>query len=80
MGISKASMERRVMPATKREFTGPNHIEATIRDIDSPQVVGTIRIKPSGVLWKPKGRQKFKWRSLDEFTEWMRDSSREVKK
>lgn len=35
------------------------------------KVVGVIRIKPSGVAWKPKGKGKFYTVSLTTFTEWI---------
>jgi hypothetical protein len=34
-------------------------------------VIGTIRIKPSGILWKPKGQHKFLRVSLDTFIGWI---------
>ena len=37
------------------------------------KVVGTIRIKPSGVLWKPKGKGKYFRKSLEDFAAWITD-------
>ncbi len=58
------------MPQYKNSFRAPDHIEETIVD-EHGAVIGTIRIKPSGVLWKPRGKQKFYRKSLDDLTDWM---------
>jgi len=34
-------------------------------------VIGAIRIKPSGVMWKPKGAGKFYSVPLKQFTDWI---------
>ena len=60
------------MPKYNNSFTTPTHIEETILDADD-KVIGTIRIKPVSVLWKPKGQQKFFAVDLETFTKWITD-------
>jgi hypothetical protein len=33
------------------------------------KVVGNVRIKPSGILWKPKGKHKWYGVAIDKFAE-----------
>ena len=61
------------MPSYVNSFASPKYIEETI--VNKSGVVGVIRIKPSGVLWKPKGSQKFYSVSLAKFTEWITDGN-----
>ncbi len=58
------------MPRYTNRFTSPKYLEETIEN-DDLGIVGTIRIKPSGVLWKPKGQQKYYRVDLDSFTSWI---------
>lgn len=60
------------MPEYKNSFRAPEHIEETIVD-EIGSVVGKLRIKPSGVLWKPKNQQKYYRKSLEDFTDWITD-------
>jgi len=58
------------MPAYKNSFASPQFVEETILD-EKLNVIGVIRIKPSGVSWKPKGQTKFYSVTLEKFTEWI---------
>jgi hypothetical protein len=58
------------MPKYKNSFTAPTHFEETILDAND-KVIGTIRIKPVSVLWKPKGQQKFFAVDLETFSRWI---------
>ena len=58
------------MPRYNNKFDTPKYIEEKILD-NSGGVVGTIRIKPSTVLWKPKGKQKFLSVTLESFHKWI---------
>ena len=58
------------MPAYKNSFRSPEYIEETIND-GQGSVVGKIRIKPSGIQWKPSGAHKYYSVSLARFTEWI---------
>ncbi|KUR72344.1 hypothetical protein AQZ52_03505 [Novosphingobium fuchskuhlense] len=39
--------------------------------------VGTVRIKPSGILWKPKGKHKWLGVSVEEFAEFAEKNGKE---
>ena len=58
------------MPKYLNSFPSPKFVEETVVDSQGA-VIGVIRIKPSGVLWKPKGQQKFYTVPLDKFVSWI---------
>lgn len=58
------------MPAYTNSFRSPKYIEETIND-GNGNVVGTIRIKPSSVQWKPSGAHKYYSVSLSAFAKWI---------
>lgn len=58
------------MPKYKNAFRSPEFVEETVVDEDG-DVVGSIRIKPSSILWKPKGKHKFLAVPLDRFVDWI---------
>lgn len=60
------------MPGYNNRFERPTYVEQRILDQKS-NVVGTIRLKPSGVLWKPKGAGKFYSIPLTKFIGWITD-------
>lgn len=56
-----------------KSFESQKYVEEKILD-ENGNVFGAIRIKPSGVLWKPKGAKgakPFYAVSLEKFTEWI---------
>ena len=57
------------MPAYKNEFGRPAHYDHEI--LCATGKLGTLRVKPGGLLWKPKGQQKFYSVSLEQFKEWI---------
>jgi hypothetical protein len=59
------------MPVYSNEFTAPKYIQETIRDASTGETIGTIRIKPSSVLWKPKGQYEYYSVTLDAFAGWI---------
>lgn len=67
------------MPDYKNRFDAPEFIEKIIFD-ENGAVLGTIRIKPSGVLWKPKGARKFFSIPLAKFTDWITDPKTKARK
>ncbi len=67
------------MPVYKNSFRAPAYFEETIID-EEDIVVGTIRVKPSSILWKPKNAQKYYSIKLQKFTEWITDSDTKAKK
>ena len=58
------------MPTYSNSFLASAYIEQAILD-RSGSVIGTIRIKPSTIMWK-NARER-QWRSvrLDQFVEWI---------
>jgi hypothetical protein len=66
------------MPTYKYQFKGPEYVEHTIIDHDR-NVVGTIRLKPSSVMWKPKGAKNFYQVTVDKFDEWITSRNRRRK-
>lgn len=58
------------MPRYKNSFKSPQFVEQSILDEDGA-VLGTVRITPSSVLWKPKGKHKFLSVPLQKFSEWI---------
>ena len=53
------------------EFTTPTYMQETIRDAGTGETIGTIRIKPSSVLWKPKGQHEYYSVTLGGFAGWI---------
>ena len=58
------------MPKYKNQFAGPNFVQETIITQEGT-IIGVIRIKPSTILWKPSGEQKFYCVPLGRFTRWI---------
>jgi hypothetical protein len=58
------------MPEYRNHIKSPAFIEATICD-DNNSPIGTIRIKPSSILWKSKGKKKYKMVPLSSFIKWI---------
>jgi hypothetical protein len=58
------------MPNYKNSFKAPDHFETTILD-EKGNTIGTIRLKPSSILWKPKRQHKFYTVDLDTFDKWI---------
>lgn len=66
------------MPGYKNRIKAPLFIEHTIVDSkDKP--IGTIRIKPSSILWKPKGKGKYYAVSIEDFRDWISNSQTKAK-
>jgi hypothetical protein len=42
--------------------------------------LGTLRVKPGGLLWKPKRQQKFYSVSLEQFEAWITNSATGAKR
>lgn len=53
-------------------FASHKYVEEEILDGNGKKV-GTIRIKPSGMLWKPAGKQKFFGVTTATFEAWITD-------
>ncbi len=65
------------MPAYKNEFARPDHYEHEI--ITDGKKIGTLRVKPVGLLWKPAGQQKYYSVTLEQFTGWITESGRRTR-
>jgi hypothetical protein len=57
----------------KRRFESPAYTQLVILNVEDETVVGTIRLKPTTIMWKPKGGKKFYAVTLDEFVDWITD-------
>ncbi len=60
------------MPKYTKQFARPDHYDHDILD-DQDKKIGTLRVKPTGVHWKPVSAQKFFSVPLDKFTKWITD-------
>lgn len=67
------------MPEYRNSFRAPAYYEEVIID-ENNSVVGTIRIKPSSVLWKPKNAQKYFSVNLEKFIDWITDPDTRARK
>jgi hypothetical protein len=62
------------MPTYTKQFASPVYQDHEIQ-ASSGQKIGTMRVKPVSVLWKPANAPKFYSVSLEKFTEWIMASS-----
>ena len=67
------------MPSYKNQFRAPDYAEQILED-ETGNMLGTLRLKPSGVCWKPKGQQKFYTKSLDDFEQWIMDPATKARR
>lgn len=58
------------MPKYSNQFVSPDYVEHTIAHTDGTKK-GTLRVKPSSVLWKPAGAHTFFSVSLADFENWV---------
>ncbi len=54
-------------------FRSPSYTEHTILRSSDQTVVGTIRVKPTTVMWKSKGGKQFHAVELERFADWITD-------
>lgn len=59
------------MPAYKYSFVTPGYHDLTIHNDKEERLLGVLRVKPSTLLWKPNGAEKFYSISMDEFAKWI---------
>lgn len=60
------------MPSYVNKLEQPQHLEAKVLGAAPKRpLVGTIRVKPSSILWKPAGQRQFYAVSLDAFARWI---------
>ena len=60
------------MPDYKNSFKSPVFREEVIVD-ENGTTLGTIRLRPSGFLWKPANSPKYYSVKLDKFVDWITD-------
>ena len=65
------------MPKYKNAFGRPQFYDHDI--VNDEGKVGTIRVKPNGIGWKPKHSQKFTSISLEQFVAWISENGRLTK-
>lgn len=58
------------MPKYNNQFQEPGHYQHVIVDRHGTKI-GTLRVKPGSLLWKPAGKQKFYAVPLGEFAKWI---------
>ena len=61
------------MPASVYKIVQPASYDFEFADSNKPNnKIGELRLKPSSILWKPKGAHAYHSASLDDFIEWMK--------
>ena len=58
------------MPKYNYQFQSPAYIEEGIMD-DTGKKLGTIRVKPVSLAWKPANARDYLTVSMDDFIEWI---------
>jgi hypothetical protein len=69
----RRTRRRKNMPSSVNVFGEPESYDHFIYEKESQNKVGELRVKPSSILWKPKGAHKYFSAPLDDFIEWMKD-------
>jgi len=67
------------MPKYMYQFQSPTYIEERIVD-DTGKKIGTIRIKPVSVAWKPANARDYQTVSIDDFITWIISPQANAKK
>lgn len=67
------------MPGSKYHFVENEAYDHRIGS-DDEGIIGVLRVKPSSVLWKPKGAHQFYSVTLDAFREWIKTEGKLVDK
>jgi len=60
------------MPASVYKFVQPASYNFEFAEVDTNKKIGELRLKPSSILWKPKGAREYHAASLDDFITWMK--------
>jgi hypothetical protein len=68
------------MPASRYKFSAQEACDHNISRASDGETIGVLRVKPSTILWKPKGAKSRPWFSadLDEFIEWIKAKNYKV--
>ena len=62
------------MPAYTKQFASPQYYDHEILDLEGKKI-GTVRVKPTGIAWKPKNGRQFYSVQLEKFAEWIMSSN-----
>ena len=71
------------MPGYKNQFRAPVAQDFTIIRVlpkNRQVVLGTVRVKPSSILWKPSGDRKYYNVKLATFTDWITGKKTDAKR
>ena len=68
------------MPASKYQFNSPTSYDHEISDANGGGKIGELRLKPSSILWKSKGKQQYRSIPLDDFILWIEEKGKLVAK
>ena len=68
------------MPASKNKFVAAESYDFQIADANGAGIIGKLRVKPSSILWKPKGEHKFFSIPLGSFAKWIKRKGKPVVK
>jgi len=60
------------MPTYSNQFGRPHYYDHEIWAVNGRKI-GTVRVKPIGILWKPANQRSFYSVSLAKFAEWIVD-------
>lgn len=66
------------MPGAKYKFVTPVSYDHEIHNADGKGKIGELRIKPSSILWKSKGQQKYRAVPLDDFIKWIEEIGKQA--
>jgi hypothetical protein len=66
------------MPGYRNSFRVPEVLEAEIVN-EKGAIIGTIRVKPTSILWRTKGQHSFLSVPLDRFIQWIEDPQTSAK-
>lgn len=67
------------MPKYNYQFQSPAYIEEGIMD-DTGKKLGTIRVKPVSIAWRPAHARDYLTVSLDEFVAWITSPAANARK
>jgi hypothetical protein len=59
------------MPEYKNAFKSPDHCDHAIVNGETGRAVGTLRVKPARLLWKPAWAREFTSVKLEDFVAWL---------
>jgi len=64
------------MPA--KEFSAP--VSQDFQILEGGKMYGTLRVKPSTLMWKPKGAHSWHGVAIEDFGEWVKKTGKQMDK